>query len=193
MRTELTRERLAALMSELARTAPRRGHYRVYLTGGGTAVWMGWRESSIDVDLSTDDEAVFRHIQSIKDRLNVNIEFARPDDFVPALERSDDRHILIQTAGSISFFHFDPYTQLLSKIVRGFRRDLDDAHQFLRSGLVDPREFQRLVKAVPESIYAKYPHLSRLGIETAVGGFLAQYTKEEHWGSATRPAPRTDS
>ncbi len=61
MRRELTRARLLALMQELARTAPRRGPHRVHLVGGGTAVHLGWRESSIDADLFSDREEVFRY------------------------------------------------------------------------------------------------------------------------------------
>ena len=85
VRAELTRDRLHALMEELARTAPHRGHYRVYLVGGATAVHAGWRPSSIDADLFSDQEEVFHDIQGIKERLNVNVDFARPEHFVPAL------------------------------------------------------------------------------------------------------------
>ncbi len=38
MRKNLTHERLKDLMNEIARTAPRRGSYRVYFLGGATAV-----------------------------------------------------------------------------------------------------------------------------------------------------------
>ena len=71
-------------------------------------------------------------------------------------------------------FHYDPYAQLLSKIVRGFQRDLDDAREFIRSGLVDARRFRSLVSAIPDSAYAKYPNLSRAGVEKAVESFLAE-------------------
>jgi hypothetical protein len=144
--------------------------------GGGTAVYLGWRRSSIDVDLYSDRDDVFRDIQEIKERLNINIEFARPEDFVPALRGSADRHIFIETVGSIAFYHYDPYAQLLSKIVRGFQRDIDDAREFIRSELVDPRKFRSLVEALPNSAYAKYPNLSRDGVERAVEDFLGETT-----------------
>jgi hypothetical protein len=172
MRHALTRDRLVALMKELARTAPRRGTFRVYLVGGGTAVYLGWRASSIDVDLFSDQEAVFRDIQAIKERLNVNIEFARPEDFVPPLKGSADRHVFVDTVGSISFHHYDPYAQALSKIVRGFQRDLEDARMFIHSGLVEPRKLRALVSAIPDSAYAGYPTLSRRAVEQAVETFL---------------------
>jgi hypothetical protein len=160
-------------MNELARTAPRRGVHRVYLVGGGTAVYLGWRPSSIDVDLHSDEEAVFRDIQAIKERLDLNIEFARPEDFVPPLQGAADRHVFIDAVGPISFYHYDPCSQLLAKIVRGFQRDLGDAREFLRSGMVEPARFRALVAAIPDSAYAKYPSLTRRGVEKAVDAFLA--------------------
>jgi hypothetical protein len=174
MREEITKQRLVSLMKELARYAPRRGAYRVYFVGGSTAVYLGWRRSSIDVDLCSDQEIVFRNIQKIKEHLDINIEFARPEDFVPPLKGTADRHVFIDTVGAITFFHFDPYAQLLSKIVRGFQRDLDDAREFLTSGLVDTRKFRSLVAAIPNSAYAKYPNLSRGGVENAVETFIAE-------------------
>ena len=172
MREEITRQRLNLLMKELAQRAPRRGSYRVYFVGGGTAVYLGWRSSSIDVDLYSDQEVVFRNIQEIKERLNINIEFARPEDFVPPLKGTADRHVFIDTVGTITFCHYDPCAQLLSKVVRGFQRDLDDAKKFIDSGMVDPREFRSLVAAIPDSAYARYPSLSRGGVENAVETFL---------------------
>jgi hypothetical protein len=174
MRQELTRDRLRALMAEIARTAPVRRAYRVYLVGGGTAVLAGWRPSSIDADLFSDEEAVFRDIQAIKERLNVNVEFARPEHFVPALAGSDDRHVFIETVGRVSYFHYDPYAQVLSKIVRGFERDLADAGHFVRSGMVDPETLRELTAGIPQSDYAKYPQLTPNAVLTAVDDFLAE-------------------
>jgi hypothetical protein len=174
MREELTRDRLISLMKELARTAPPGGNYQVYLLGGGTAVYLGWRRSSVDVDLFSDQQDVFGDIQAIKERLNMNIEFARPEDFVPPLSGTPDRHVFIDTIGRISFYHYDPSAQLLSKVVRGFQRDLDDAREFVRRGMVDPRRFRDLVAKIPDSAYARYPSLSRSGVEEAVETFLAK-------------------
>jgi hypothetical protein len=174
MREEITKESLVSLMKELARNAPRRGAYRVYLVGGGTAVYLGWRQSSIDVDLCSDQEVVFRNIQRIKERLNINIEFARPEDFVPPLKGTADRHIFIETIGKVTFFHYDPYAQLFSKVVRGFQRDFEDAKKFVDSEMVEPNKFRSLVAAIPDSAYAKYPTLSRRGIDNAVTSFLSE-------------------
>ena len=137
MRESVTRERLLAFMKHLAESAPRGRRFRVFVVGGGTAVEQGWRESTIDVDLYADDEAVFLDIQRIKETQQVNVEFARPEHFVPPLAGAVDRHIFIATFGGVSFFHYDPYSQVLSKVVRGFRRDLEDARNFIDAGLVD--------------------------------------------------------
>ena len=174
MREEITRQRMDLLMKELARRAPRRGSYRVYFVGGGTAVYLGWRRSSIDVVLYSDQDVVFRNIQEIKERLNINIEFARPEDFVPPLKGTTNRHVFIDTVGAITFYHYDPYAQLLSKVVRGFQRDLDDAREFISSGIVDPRKLRSLVAAIPDSAYARYPSVSRGGIENAIETFLME-------------------
>lgn len=174
MREQVTRERMVLLMKELARRAPRRGAYRVYFVGGGTAVYLGWRRSSIDVDLYSDREVVFRDIQEIKERLNINIEFARPEDFVPPLPGTAGRHVFIDTVGAITFYHYDPYAQLFSKVARGFQRDLEDAREFIRSGLVDPRKLRSLLATIPNSAFAKYPSLSRDGIENAIATFLTK-------------------
>jgi len=174
MREEFTRERLRPLLAELARTAPPGGPWRVYLVGGGTAVALGWRRSSVDVDLFSEQAEVFRDIQAIKERLQLNVEFARPEDFVPPLRGSSERHVHVETMGPVSLFHYDPYAQLLSKIVRGFQRDLVDARRFIESGMVDPAEFQALVAEIPDSAYARYPNLSRAEVEQVITDFLAE-------------------
>lgn len=172
MRRELTGEALRELMNELARTAPPRESYRVYVVGGGTAVLAGWRDSTIDADLFAEDEAVFRDIQGIKERLRLNVEFARPEQFVPALAGTADRHVFIERMGRVGFYHYDPYAQLFSKVVRGFRKDLVDAKHFVTSGMVDAERFRAMVHDIAESAYARYPALDRHSVLATVDGFL---------------------
>ena len=160
-------------MRELARAAPAGESFRVYLLGGGTAVLSGWRTATVDADLYADDDAVFRDIQGIKERLGLNIEFARPEHFVPPLAGSAGRHVFIERVRDVEFYQYDPYAQLLSKVVRGFRKDLLDAERFVASGMVDPARFRELVEGIPDAAYARYPNLSRLAVEEAVDGFLS--------------------
>lgn len=167
------------LMKELARTAPPDGPFRVYVVGGGTAVLEGWREATIDADLYAEREEVFRDIQGIKNRLQLNIELVRPEQFVPPLPGSAERHVFIDRVGDIDFYHYDPYAQLLSKIVRGFRKDLLDAERFVNSGMVDPRRFRELVEEIPETAYARYPNLARDSVLAAVDDVLSEIRRSQ--------------
>jgi len=162
-------------MRELSRTAPPGEPYRVYLVGGSTAVLAGWRAATLDADLSADDEAVFRDVQGIKERLRLNIEFARPEHFVPPLAGSAERHVFIDRLRDVEFHHYDPYAQLLSKVVRGFRKDLLDAQRFVESGMVDPARFRELVVGIPDAAYAQYPNLSRDAVNRAIEDFLTGF------------------
>ena len=174
MRRTLNRELLGELLAALARSAPRSGNYRVYLIGGGTAVLQGWRDATIDADLFSDQQEVFREIQAIKERLRVSIEFVRPEHFVPPLAGTEERHVFIEMKRNVSFYHYDPYAQLFSKLVRGFQRDMQDAENFLVSGMVDPELFVRLVREVPEATYNQYPALSRSEVLSLVDQFVAR-------------------
>jgi hypothetical protein len=178
MRDRLTRESLRGLMRELARSARQGRHYGIYLVGGATAVLQGWRESSLDADLSATDDEIFRDVQAVKERLRLNIELVRPEDFVPPLEGSAERHVFIETVGAVSFFHYDPYAQLLSKIVRGFERDLVDARAFIRAGMVDVGRFRRLVWAIPDAAWSKYPRYAPAAVRKAVQDFIDDVTRE---------------
>jgi hypothetical protein len=151
--------------------------------GGGTAVWSGWRASTVDVDLHGDPDQLFRNIQDIKERLDVNVEFARPEDFVPALGGSDDRHVFVEKIGDVSFYHHDPYAQVFSKVVRGFDRDLSDAESFVASGMVDPDRLRALVEAIPPAAYARYPALTREAVAAAVAAFVTGLEHRRRAGS----------
>jgi hypothetical protein len=172
MRGLVARERLLAFMRRLALGAPRGASGQVYLVGGATAVWLGWRASTIDIDLHGEPDRLFANIQEINDSLGLNVEFARPEDFVPPLAGSADRHVFIEEIGHVSFFHHDPYAQAFAKIVRGFDQDLKDAERFVTSGLLEPRGLQDLVHEVPKKVYAKYPALSREAMIEAIDAFV---------------------
>ena len=69
--------RLRRVIEELGRAC--RGGGTIYLTGGATALLVGWRSSTIDVDLKLDPEppGVFEAIREIKESLEVNERRAR--------------------------------------------------------------------------------------------------------------------
>jgi len=122
-----------------------KGPGRVYVTGGATAVLHGWRETTADIDIKMDPEpaGAFSVIRVLKDRLDLNVELASPDDFIPPLPGWQDRSIFIGRFGSVDFYHYDPYAQTLAKIERSHARDLSDARAMVATGWVD---LERLVE-----------------------------------------------
>lgn len=171
MRKPLDASGVQKLLRELAAAAPRKGHFRIYLTGGTTAIERGWRPSTLDADLSADNEAVFQDVQRLKETLNLNIEFVKPTDFVPSLKGEAERHVFIKSIGNIDFFHFDPYAQAFSKIVRGFERDLKDADSMVAAGWVNLRELAALVTQIPDKAFQRYPSISKKAVVAAVEMF----------------------
>ena len=110
----------------------------VYLTGGATAVLVGWRTTTIDVDIKIvpDSDRLLRVIPELKETLQINIELASPDLFIPPLPQWQERSPLITKEGKIAFYHYDFYAQALAKIERGHSLDLSDVKAMLeRKGL----------------------------------------------------------
>ena len=90
------------------------------------------------------------------------------------LSGAGSRHLFIETIRNVNFFHYDPYSQLFSKIVRGFRKDLLDAERFLSDGLVDTKRFRSLIDKIPRKAYDKHPELSRDEVTRTVDRFLSK-------------------
>ena len=67
-----------------------------------------------------------RRIATVKGELGVNIELVSPPDFVPELPGWRERSPFVLQQGAITVRHFDPYSQALAKIERGFEQDLLD-------------------------------------------------------------------
>jgi hypothetical protein len=162
-------ERVIAALGERAR-----GPGRVYLTGGGTALLLGWRASTVDVDLRLDPEpeGIFEAIREVKDRLDANIELASPADFLPQLPGWRERSRFIARHGRVDFFHYDLYSQALSKVERGHAQDTLDVRSMLAARLVEPGELLRLFDAIePELLRfpAIDPDALRAKVEALVG------------------------
>jgi hypothetical protein len=111
MREKVNAETVERLMKALGRTA--RTSARIYFVGGVSAVLLGWRESTIDIDLKLVPEAgeILKALPDLKERLQVNVELASPDDFIPPLPGWEERSGFIAREGEIDFFHYDFYAQ----------------------------------------------------------------------------------
>jgi hypothetical protein len=158
MRPPVHRHKLETLMTAMGRRVKSSG--RIYLTGGATALLHGWRPMTVDVDLKADPEPAgfFEAIAFLKDELAVNIELASPSDFIPELPNWRERSLSIARHGLIDFYHYDPYSQALSKLERGHSRDLADVESMLRDGLVRKHLLLELFRQI-EPALIRYPSL----------------------------------
>ena len=153
MRGEADRKKLDRFMRALGDRV--RGQGDIYLTGGGTAVLEGWRGMTIDLDLKAVPEppGFFEAIAELKNLIDVNVELASPDDFIPALPGWRERCLFIARYGSLNFYHYDPFSQALAKIERGHARDLNDVAAMIERGMIDRENLWRLFEAIePELI-----------------------------------------
>lgn len=126
--------------------------------GGATAVLLGWRPSTIDVDVKfvPDRDDIFRAIPELKESLNFNVELACPTDFIPPLPDWESRCLHVAREGRIDWYHFDPYAQALAKIERGHAQDDEDVAAFLSRGLVEPARLRELFRAIEPALF-RYP------------------------------------
>src|SRR5438270_9677044 len=85
MRRQVDRTNLERFMEELGKRASSRG--TVYLTGGSTALLLGFRDQTVDIDIKLDPEpkGAFQAIAELKETLGINVELASPDQFIPPL------------------------------------------------------------------------------------------------------------
>ncbi len=149
-------DRVRELMRTLGRAA--RSNGRIYLVGGSSAVLVGWRETTVDVDLKLDPEprGVFAAIARAKESLNINVELAAPDDFIPVVPGWRERSPFIDRHGPVDYYHYDFYAQALAKIERGHEQDLSDVREMARHGLIRPERMIELFRAI-ESALVRYP------------------------------------
>lgn len=167
MRELADSSRIERFMRDLGRAAPEEG--RVYLTGGATAVLHGWRETTIDVDIKLvpDNDRILREIPRLKQSLDLNVELAAPSDFIPLPSGWQDRSPLIRREGKLSFHHFDPVAQALSKIERGHEQDIEDVKEMIAAGLVEPAEAVAQFEAIEPDLY-RFPAIDPASFRKAV-------------------------
>ena len=167
MRALADSDRIRRFMSELA--AATDDAARVYFTGGATAVLIGWRRSTIDVDVKIVPEAdrVFRAIPALKEELQINVELASPADFIPVPPGWEDRSPFIQMEGRVAFHHFDLYAQALAKVERGHTQDVGDVREMLRRRLIVRETALTYFERIMPDLY-RYPAIDPATFRAAV-------------------------
>lgn len=173
MRRPVDDERVRRFMRELGEEADREG--RLYFTGGATAVLVGWRSSTVDVDIKMEPEAdrLFRALPRIKEQLGINVELAAPDQFIPEVPGWQERSTFIAREGRLSFYHYDFYSQALSKIQRGHAKDLLDVREMMDRGLIDRVELSRRFEQIEPQLY-RYPAIDPERFREALKNVLAE-------------------
>ncbi len=171
MRSPVDAARIHRLMRELGRRAE--GPGQIYLVGGASALLQGWRSSTVDVDLKLDPEpaGIFEAIARLKTTLDVNIELAAPDQFIPVLPDWRERSAFIDRYGEVEFFHYDFRAQALAKLARGHDRDLGDVRAILQLGLVSREDLAEAFESI-RSRLIRFPSLDAAAFEKRVRGFL---------------------
>lgn len=160
-------------MKALGRAA--RSSARIYLVGGASAVLLAWRPATIDIDLKIIPEAdeILRSLPVLKERLQINIELASPDHFIPELPGWQERSQFIQQEGTLIFFHYDFYAQALAKIERSHEIDLRDVHEMIQRGLVKPGRLLELFAAIEGQLY-RYPAVDPSSFRRAVERVISE-------------------
>lgn len=190
--------RIRTFMKAVGRAAKK--EIRLYFTGGATAVLSDWRPSTIDVDILMvpEDEHVFRELPNLKESLELNIELASPADFIPEVPGWRDRSPFIERNGRVSFHHYDPYAQALSKIERGHAQDESDVREMIVRGLVDLGKLLRCFERIEPRLH-RFPAIDPASFRRAVervcssggGGVIARSGRRRR--NRARQPPRRGS
>ena len=156
MREIATSERIERFLVALAQVATE--PTTVYLVGGATAVLVGWRASTRDIDLviRPESDALLRAIPRLKEQLAINVELAAPDHFIPVPKHWEERSPMVKRIGQLTVRHYDLTAQALAKIERGHVRDLADVRAMLDAGLVTAHGLRAAFAEAAPDLY-RYP------------------------------------
>jgi hypothetical protein len=174
VREQAEEDRIRRLLAALGRAARREG--TCYLTGGATAVLLGWRAATIDVDIALEPEQdeVLRAIPALKDELAVNVELASPGDFIPLPRDWRERSPFAAREGMLTFRHYDLYSQALAKLERGHAQDLDDVRELLARGLVEADGLRSRFEEIEPELY-RFPAIDPAGFRSSVHDALRRH------------------
>jgi hypothetical protein len=159
--------RIETFLTALAREAT--AATDVFVVGGTSAVLIGWRASTIDIDLviRPESNAMLRAIPSLKERLKVNVELASPDQFIPVPVGWEERSPVAMRIGRVTVRHYDFVAQALAKIERGHGRDLADVEAMTARGLISGPEVRAMFARMEPELY-RFPAIDPPSFRRAV-------------------------
>jgi hypothetical protein len=173
MRSEADKNKVLEFIAALGGRV--RGPGKIYLTGGATALLQGWRDMTVDIDIKSDPEppGLFEAIADLKEELDVNLELASPDQFIPELPGWRERSEFIGRFGHLDFYHYDFFAQALSKLERGHARDLLDVGAMLERRLITGNQLQAHFQEIRPALI-RYPAIDIPGFAEAVEKFCRE-------------------
>ncbi len=157
MRRQVGRQEIEQFLIQVGRT---RKPGRLYLTGGAALVHRGLRPGQtldIDIQITIDPANLTAQIAQLKQRMNINVEFASPGDFIPLPTQWEARSEFIKRYEQVDAFYFDWYSIALSKMQRANRQDVVDVQLLVRQGCVEVRELDLLYQDVLNKI-GRHPY-----------------------------------
>ena len=128
---------------------------RLYMTGGAALVHRGIRPGQtldIDIQIAVDPTNLTAQIVRLKQKLNINIEFASPGDFIPLPDQWETRCEFIKRYGQVDIFYFDWYSIALSKMQRANRQDVVDVKLLVSNQVIGVAELDTLSQNVLSKI-----------------------------------------
>lgn len=152
MRQRVGRQEIEHFLLQVGRT---RQPGRLYLTGGAALVHRGIRPGQtldIDIQITVDPTNLTAQVAQLKQKMNINIEFASPGDFIPLPTHWEARSAFIRRYDQVDVFYFDWYSLALSKMQRANRQDVLDVHLLVHHGFVDVAELDRLCQDILNKI-----------------------------------------
>jgi len=163
-------DRIQRFMKALGAAAREPG--TCYLVGGTSAVLLGWRPTTVDVDilLEPEEDEALHAIAEIKNSLAINVELASPADFIPVPEGWRDRSSFVAQEGKLTFRHFDLVSQALAKLERGHRRDLEDVSIMLDRGLVAGEQLRLAYDAIEPELF-RFPAVDPVSFRARVESY----------------------
>lgn len=173
MRGDADKARIERLLTALGKHGS--SGDRIYVTGGTSAVEIGWREFTQDVDIrieARNDEPLLRAIAMLKDSLDVNVELASPLDFLPAPPGWTERSSFIGRYGNVDVYHVEFALQALAKLERGLDRDRLDAEAMLSRRLTTAAEIVATLEAIEPELY-RFPAVDADELRRVVEEFVA--------------------
>jgi hypothetical protein len=140
-----------------------------YLAGGASAVIVGWRNATVDIDVlfAPENDQLLRAIPDLKQLLEVNVELAFPGHFVPMPGGWEDRSAVVERVGAVTFRNVDFYAQALAKLERGHDRDLADVEAMISLELVDPERLRAFFTEIEPDLY-RFPAIDPAAFRSAL-------------------------